>query len=119
RWYLKRPYLVAVDVDIFLAVDERDGSSRQTERIDQREHLAHRHRQRLPRRSRLRRCAQLGHAATTDVGRQSDVEVQLERPRDLFGEEPRDGAALRIRLPNQFGRIPTESQRVVAMPGPG
>jgi hypothetical protein len=47
--YLESPYLVTVDVDILHSIGDRDGSGRQTERIDKGDQLARRRRDRVPR----------------------------------------------------------------------
>ena len=49
--------------------------------------------------------------------RQSDVEVQVKRPRDFLGEVPAQCASLWVDVADEFGLVPTKRDGVVAMPG--
>ena len=87
-------------------------------RIYQGDRLARVHSEQPPDRHGLRWCVQVRHAVAFDPRRQTDIELEAEWSCDLLVEEPPYRAALCIRVPDEFRHIPTESERVVAVPRP-
>ena len=120
RGYLDGSPFITVEVACVLETHSDDeGPRRQAARVEQRGGEQWWHRVEVQHHLPLGEHVQPRHTVAIDRIRQPDVEIQIERRRDLVGEVSAERAPLRIHTTDEFGLIPTERDGVVAMPGAG
>ena len=118
--HLEHSQLVTVQLVEFLDVcSEGRGTPDQAERTDERGRGAGRHCVEMQQRVALGERVYLRHTVAVHRRWQPDIEVQVEWRCDLLGEVSAKRAPLGVCVTDEFGLIPAESDRVVAMPGAG